>query len=111
MSNVLYRCMCCGNEEVHPNGVDGVRGLCGGHLKAISLTNKPITKQPGKDEITIKLTNANEPPVVILNGEQVRVNSLDLEYRTDTDEPGTHNFSILYIDEKDRCYRLAGFKK
>jgi|SRR5699024_2037742 len=122
--NILYKCMWCGEEEVHPNGRDGIRGKCGGHLQAVgfidkpSFTNKPSrpVREKKKDEIVIKLTHANEPPQVFIGGKKVAVVNLDLNYKTDDKELGVHDFSMIYEDKSNdtelgKGYTLAGFRR
>lgn len=61
------------------------------------------------DEVVIKLTNGNEPPQVFIGGKRVYVNSLDLNYKTDTTIPGTHDFHLLHL-EKGKLEQI-GFKR
>jgi len=70
-----------------------------------------IEEKTSEDKVVIELTNANEAPKVFLNGEKIPVSRLRVDYETDTEIRGKHNFDLTYIDEEERQLKSIGFIK
>ena len=61
------------------------------------------------NEIIIKMSSANEPSQLILNGKKIK-GIIGLEYKYDTSDAesnGQHNFSIQYFDKETSTIRTA----
>lgn len=61
------------------------------------------------NEIIIKMSSANEPPKITLNGKKIKgIIGLEYKYDTsDTESNGQHNFSIQYCDKETSTIRTA----
>ncbi|MFJ6264241.1 hypothetical protein ACIQGW_04365 [Lysinibacillus xylanilyticus] len=61
------------------------------------------------NEIVIKMSSANEPPKITLNGKKIK-GIIGLEYKYDTSDAksnGQHNFAIQYLDKDTSTIRAA----
>ncbi|MDM5245748.1 hypothetical protein [Lysinibacillus sp. G4S2] len=61
------------------------------------------------NEIVIKMSSANEPPKITLNGKKIKgIIGLEYNYATSNAESnGQHNFVVRYIDEDTSTIRAA----
>ncbi len=61
--------------------------------------------------ITISLTDANTPPMVLINGERYPINAIDYQYETDTTIMGEHSLVIKYADKDNNQIVVTGFQR
>lgn len=90
-------CPCCNGLYVDSWKVDKFKHL--------------LCKEKDKGKVIIELTEADKPPKVFIKGKRVPVNSLELNYKTDTEVRGEHDFHLIYVDEKEKMFKRTGFKK
>ncbi|MEQ6353952.1 hypothetical protein ABNX05_04930 [Lysinibacillus sp. M3] len=64
-------------------------------------------------EIIIKMSSANEPPKITLNGKRIKgIIGLDYNYETlDDKSQGQHNFTVKYCDKESHVIRTVSTNK
>lgn len=79
-------------------------------LTDVGLNTCSVKLKQSTNEIKITMTNPNEPPKIMLNGQVIEgIVKLNYDYETsDYTDSGKHIFSLTYIDKETNTIQFVG---